>query len=138
MTFRKNYRGANLWGADLTDANLLQAEMRGAHLFQANLTHAMLRGANLTKADLQFANLQGANLWKANLSDAGLSLANLTGADLTGAILDNVTWPEGWTGGWSLTMPMSLLSCPGGGNLKATWQGRGSPPFCNGEQLQPV
>jgi len=52
--------GANLSGADLTDANL--------------------SGANLSGADLTDANLGNANLWNADLTDANLSGANLRDA----------------------------------------------------------
>ena len=56
---------ANLTGANLTDANL-----RGAKLTGANLTGANLRGANLTDAYLTGANLRGANLTGAKNFDA--------------------------------------------------------------------
>jgi uncharacterized protein YjbI with pentapeptide repeats len=58
--------GANLYGADLSRANL-----SGANLY----------GANLYGADLSRADLSGANLYGANLSRADLSRANLYGAD---------------------------------------------------------
>src|SRR5215813_4843750 len=51
-------RGANLNGADLSEANL-----RGADLSLANLSEANLSGADLNEADLSGeANLSGANL----------------------------------------------------------------------------
>ena len=56
---------ANLSGADLSDANL-----RGAYLRGADLSDADLRGANLRGADLSGANLRGANLRGADLSGA--------------------------------------------------------------------
>jgi len=96
--------GANLWdanltradltGANLTDADLTRADLTGANLWDANLTRANLTRANLTGANLTDADLTGANLWDANLTDADLTGANLwdanlTDADLTGARLPN-------------------------------------------------
>ena len=73
---------ADLSGANLGDANLSGADLSGANLRGANLSGASLRGANLGDA-----NLRGANLSGANLSDADLTGANLTSADLTDADL---------------------------------------------------
>ena len=52
-----NLRGANLRGADLLDANLRGADLRGADLIYANLRGANLRGADLNGADLRGANI---------------------------------------------------------------------------------
>ncbi|MCA8251799.1 pentapeptide repeat-containing protein [Burkholderia sp. AU31624] len=95
-------RDANLSGADLRDADLSDAYLRGAYLRGANLSgadlsdadlsdaylsDADLRGANLSDAYLRGANLSGANLSDADLSDADLSDAYLRGAYLRGANL---------------------------------------------------
>ena len=90
---------ANLSNADLRDANLSNADLFGANLRCANLSNAdlfgaNLRGANLSNADLFGANLRGANLFGANLRnadlrDADLRCANLSNADLRGANLSN-------------------------------------------------
>jgi hypothetical protein len=77
-----NLRDANLSGADLSGANLSGANLSGADLRCANLS-----GANLSGADLRCANLSWANLRDANLSGADLSGANLSGANLSGADL---------------------------------------------------
>ena len=69
---------ANLSGADLSDADL-----RGANLRGVNLSDAKLYGAKLSEADLSDAKLYGANLNDANLRDANLRGANLRGADLS-------------------------------------------------------
>ena len=58
--------------ADLSKANLREADLRGADL----------SGANLSGADLRWANLSGANLSRADLRWADLSRADLRGADL--------------------------------------------------------
>lgn len=56
-------RYANLWGADLEDADLGKADLRWANFWRANLSNtrlwADLRGANLFLADLTHAQLDG-------------------------------------------------------------------------------
>jgi hypothetical protein len=69
-------------GADLRGANLSDADLRGADLRGANLRDADLYGANLSGADLRDANLYDANLYGANLSGANLRDADLYGANL--------------------------------------------------------
>jgi hypothetical protein len=83
---------ANLYGADLSDAdlrgaNLSDADLRGANLSGANLYGADLSGANLSGADLRCVDLVGVYLGSANLSDADLRDANMNGANLSGANL---------------------------------------------------
>ena len=51
---------------------------------------ANLYGADLSNANLQGANLSNADLCGSNLSNANLSNANLCGANLYGANLNNV------------------------------------------------
>ncbi|NEP90455.1 MAG: low-complexity protein [Okeania sp. SIO2C2] len=90
-------RDADLSGANLRDANLIRADLSGADLSGANLS-----GADLTRADLSGANLSGANLSRANfirtdlsganlintyLIDANLIRTDLSGANLSGAKL---------------------------------------------------
>ena len=53
---------ADLYGADLRNADLYDADLRGADLRNADLYDADLRGANLRNADLYDADLRGANL----------------------------------------------------------------------------
>ncbi|ELV8868702.1 pentapeptide repeat-containing protein [Salmonella enterica] len=77
-----NLCGANLYGADLRGANLYGADLRDANLRDAYLCDAYLRGADLRGANLCGANLYGADLRGANLRDANLCGANLYGADL--------------------------------------------------------
>ena len=83
---------ADLSGADLSEANLRgadlsEANLRGADLREANLRGADLRGADLSEANLSWADLRGANLRGADLSEANLRGADLSGADLSGADL---------------------------------------------------
>ena len=70
-------RGADLSGAQLVHANLVEVDLQGASLVETNLARANLSGANL----------RDANLERADLTDATLHRADLTGADLRGARL---------------------------------------------------
>ena len=54
---------------------------------RADLSGANLRDADLSGADLSFANLRGADL-----SGANLSCANLSNANLSGASMDQMIW----------------------------------------------
>ena len=54
---------------------VINAILKGANLSWADLSDANLRWANLSWADLSEANLRGANLSDANLSEANLSEA---------------------------------------------------------------
>ena len=93
--------GANLVGADLSNAcpqsidlsnanlecaDLSRADIRGVNLRGANLFHANLKVASLPGADLSYADLQGANLTETDLIYATLNGANLTGTNLDEAI----------------------------------------------------
>jgi len=51
---------ANLWSADLRNADLRRANLRSADLSDANLSNADLSNANLRNADLSDANLSNA------------------------------------------------------------------------------
>ena len=79
---------------------LEKAVESGANLSGANLSDACLSGANLSDAYLRDAylsgaNLSGANLRDANLSDAYLSGAYLRDANLSGANLSGAKWHNG-------------------------------------------
>jgi hypothetical protein len=84
--------GANLRGANLSNADLFGANLRGANLFGANLRNADLRDADLRCANLSNADLRGANLSNADLCGANLRGANLSNADLCGASIDQMMW----------------------------------------------
>ena len=60
-----------------------------ADFSNANLSGADLWNANLRNANLSGADLSGADLWNANLRNA-----NLSGADLSGADLKNILYNE--------------------------------------------
>ena len=87
-----NLFGANLRGANLSDADLRCANLFGANLRGANLSDVDLRCANLSDADLRCANLRDADLRGANLSDADLRNADLCRADLCEASIDQMMW----------------------------------------------
>ena len=88
----RDFRGADLTEATLTEAtlrgaDLTEATLRGADLTEATLTgadlyRADLTGADLTEADLTEATLTGAGLYRADLREADLNRADLRGADL--------------------------------------------------------
>ena len=75
--------GANLSGAILIEANLIGADLRQADLIGANLSGAELSGANLRQADLRQAILIGANLIEADLSGAIAGLTTFGNVDLS-------------------------------------------------------
>jgi hypothetical protein len=78
---------ADLIGVDLRYADLSDAELSGANLSGANLRNADLSGADLCNAELSGANLRNADLSGAELSGANLRYADLSGAELSGADL---------------------------------------------------
>jgi uncharacterized protein YjbI with pentapeptide repeats len=91
--------GADLSGAQLQRAVLLDAHIEGGNLTGANLQEAALDGAHLegaclADADLRWAdcvgtNFKGADLSRANLEDALLTNARLAGATMDGTLLED-------------------------------------------------
>ena len=79
--------------ADLTGADLCDADLEDSCLCRADLSGARLHDAKLIGADLEGANLGGADLERADLREANLNGAELQGADLEGANLINTCWP---------------------------------------------
>jgi uncharacterized protein YjbI with pentapeptide repeats len=74
------------------DADVLrEVNLSGADLNGADLSEAYLFGANLNGADLSEANLYGADLIGADSSSANLSWANLFGADFTNARIQDAS-----------------------------------------------
>ncbi|MFH8692561.1 pentapeptide repeat-containing protein [Streptomyces anulatus] len=78
--------GADLSGANLTDAYLDKAKLRYAHLGKANL-----RGTSLVSADLRRAILSKADLRGAVLLDADLRSTDVTKQQVDSAIADSST-----------------------------------------------
>lgn len=83
---------ANLWRADLSGVNLSEAllyevNLSGASLYKTSLGYAKLGRATLNGAMLDEANLYAADLSKANLSGAKLNVADLSKVDLSKASL---------------------------------------------------
>jgi len=76
---------ANLLGANLKGAFLVDADLSYANLFSANLQNAFLDEARLENANLNDANLKGATLEDAKLEGASLQRTSLEGANLMGA-----------------------------------------------------
>jgi uncharacterized protein YjbI with pentapeptide repeats len=74
---------ACLDNANLTSANLQEADLWNASFRFANLQEADLTRATLTYADFWSANLQESILCNANLSEAELSYTNLSEAELS-------------------------------------------------------
>ncbi|WP_017303673.1 pentapeptide repeat-containing protein [Spirulina subsalsa] len=79
----RNFRNANLPGAELAGLCLKNANFIGANLRYANLQGANLEGVKFMAADLTGANFQGANLRKAKLMGALIDGVNFKGADLS-------------------------------------------------------
>ena len=96
--------GANLSFADLVEADLRLAYFRHANLSDADLSGADLSFADLIEADLRLADFRHANLSDANLRGADLSFAKLNDADLTGANLSDVV-------GWSTVTLEGVRGC---------------------------
>ncbi len=74
-----DFRGDNLYGTVLTDADLRDTDF----------SNAFLMSAYLKNADLSYSNLNGANLRYVNLEGANLDGASLIDTDLTGATIDS-------------------------------------------------
>jgi uncharacterized protein YjbI with pentapeptide repeats len=72
---------------DLLGVELVEANLSFANLSNADIRHADLSRANLHHANLRHADLSSTNLQQADLSEADLSGSILKGADLSGAIL---------------------------------------------------
>lgn len=78
------YEGDPLAGANLSRADLTEANLSDANLSRADLTEADLSGANLYEADLSGANLSDANLSRSVLVGTSLERASLTGCRIYG------------------------------------------------------
>ncbi len=92
---------ADLSGANLSDADMRSAILYGANLNGANLKNAKLSDANLYNADLIKSNLTGADLTGANLSLADLVETNFSGATITGCRIYGIS-------AWNVTMENTI------------------------------
>jgi Pentapeptide repeats (8 copies) len=89
--FRGGNNEANLINADLSAANLRDADLSYADLRNANLSAAKLHKADLSDADLRDANLSAAKLHRADLRGAILIGTDFSDADLTGCRIYGVS-----------------------------------------------
>ena len=99
LSVTEGQSGAYLAGADLSTAVMTRANLSWANLHEADLSGAELPGAFLSSANLRRADLSGAFLYEVDLSkaylpEADLRRANLFGADLRGAYLNNAHLSE--------------------------------------------
>ncbi len=125
---------ADLSGADLSEANLFRADLSRADLAEADLSGANLSEANLFRADLSGADLSEANLTEADLSEADLSEANLSRADLSGADLTRVKGINPYR----TTPLLMLLDQPGAIRAYKLIQDDGTGPYAKKQGYEPV
>jgi hypothetical protein len=77
---------ANLIGADLSYSNLAFVNLSGADLGHTDFDFATLNGANMSGANLEFANLRGARLGGTDLTKATFGVTTLGDTYLRNAI----------------------------------------------------
>lgn len=102
---------ANLSWANLREADFSCANLHGADLNCANLSEAYLHGADLSCTDLSEANLRDADFSGANLSWADFSCADLYGANLSGANLLDADFSG------AKSVPFIPMACPDSGEF---------------------
>ncbi|WP_271254429.1 pentapeptide repeat-containing protein [Pseudanabaena sp. Chao 1811] len=100
--------GANLSGADFTNAKLMLADLCELSAIEtrfvgANLVGAMMSEACLQKSNFTDALLMGADLSGADLEDANFTAANLGGVNFAGANLRGVNFCEAILAGADFT-----------------------------------
>jgi len=76
------FKGANLWLADISDSRLFYANFQGAIIRGAALHQSQFHYANLEGADLTETHLRGADFRQANLQKTVFQTADLTMVDL--------------------------------------------------------
>ncbi len=121
--FRLDLRGANLSEGQILEADLSKAMFHHTNLSNVNfansdLSDAFFSGADLSRAQFYKVDLAGARLWSANLSgamlqeaamvrvslhNANLSGANLGGANLSESILQDAILANAWLDGANLS-----------------------------------
>ena len=85
---RVDFSGADLSCADLSGSNLSGARLHGATLFESRLDGCELLGADLSEADLSRCSAEGAGFGGVNLRRARLSESKLRNATFTQARLE--------------------------------------------------
>ena len=80
----------SLCRVNLSNANLIEADLTGVNLTKANFHEANLGAAKLMEATLNGANFCRADLYKTNLSGADLTNANLQGAQIAGTVFKQI------------------------------------------------
>src|SRR5260221_7673491 len=98
-------------GVDWSGCMLSSANLTGANLASAKLVNTDLADATLGNANLNGANLSGANLVDANMAGATLGTANLNGTILSGANLADVS--SGGIAGTPSSLPDNWLLVSG-------------------------
>ena len=91
MFHHANLSSVSFANTDLTDAFFPYADMSKAQFHDVNFTRTRLSGANLSGA-----KLQGTAMVRMNLRDVTLSGANLVGANLSESILQNAKLVDAW------------------------------------------
>ena len=94
MLIDRDLSGTNLAGVDLRGADLSRANLTKANLVGARLEGTVLFGAQLDQAELLQADLRGANLSEVSAQGAGFGRANLEGADCFNAKLAGATFTQ--------------------------------------------
>jgi hypothetical protein len=89
------FAGANLTGANLSRATLVEANFKGAQLVGTNLSGANLNAAtllhtNLANATLSGCRIYGVNVWNANLSETKQSNLIITPFNEPEITVDNL------------------------------------------------
>jgi hypothetical protein len=131
---------ADLFGADLSNANLNVANLFGADLGGADLSNAFLRNTDLFGADLSNANLIGASLKSSFLFGANLTNANLSSADLGGADLNSANLSSANLSSAILLNAVGLTFYRGGAafyDINTDFTGTGFDPVAAGWTLVP-
>lgn len=85
--FSANLAYADLSFADLGEAQMVAVNMQHARLFGADLTSASVASSNLSQAFLGEATLRGATLRESDLTGAQLRESNCTSASFVGTVL---------------------------------------------------
>ena len=90
------FHHANLSNVRFVNTDLTEASFRDADLSKAWLYEAMFPGADLSSANLSGAMLQGAEMVKMNLHNVSLPGANLGRANLSESILQDAKLANAW------------------------------------------